>query len=177
MLDSIEALSKVRQSCIADTPIPREIQLWLAGSIGRYLDHLTSDLDDAFGLNTGRGGVPWWLVRGIQERDTALRKLAAMYLPDLQIPTQARKIEMLSRRFASCNWQRDKDQKQMPKFYQGTYRECLWIAFQSGARMPLSERHIRNVLKGGAPEAAALPDKRSVASRNIENQLKREKSK
>jgi len=100
MLDSIEALSKVRQSCIADTPIPREIQLWLAGSIGRYLDHLTSDLDDAFGLNTGRGGVPWWLVRGIQERDTALRKLAAMYLPDLP-KTRSRCPNSIKARIAS----------------------------------------------------------------------------
>ena len=173
MLDSIEALSKVRQSCINNTPIPREIQRWLANSIGRYLDHLTKYLDDAFGLNTGRGGVPWWLVRGIQERDTALRKLAATYLHDLQISAQARKIEMLSKRFASCNWQRDKDQKQMPKSYQGSYRESLWIAFRSGARKPLSERHIRNVLKVEAPKAAMLPDQRSVASRNFEDHLKR----
>ena len=177
MLNSIEALSKVRQSCINNTPIPREIQLWLAGSIGRYLDHSTKDLDRAFGLNTSRGGVPWWLVRGIQERDTALRKLAATHLPDLQIPAQAREIERLSKKFASCNWQRDKNQKQMPNLYQGSYRECLWIAFQSGARMPLSERHIRNVLKVEASEAEVPPVQRSVASRNIEDQLKRGKRK
>ena len=100
MPNSTGAISKVHKFCVTDTPVAREIPLWLAGSVGRFLDHASNDPDDAFGLNGCRGDVLSWMARGPHERDGALKRFASKYLPDLPVPAQPRKIEMFAKRFA-----------------------------------------------------------------------------
>lgn len=146
MFDAIEALERIRRSCDARKPIPEDIQAWLGGALGRFLDHSSPDLNEAFGLTQGRGGVPWWLAKGIAERDTALRSLAAIHYAGQTPSYTARRIRQMAIRYESVAWSRDAKAEAMPCRYRGTAREWLWRAFNSGARMPLSERHLRNLL-------------------------------
>ena len=68
--------------CTARRPLSPELREWLQASLARYLDHDCDTLNEAFGLIQGHGGVPWWLERGIRQRDEALRALALRYYPD-----------------------------------------------------------------------------------------------
>jgi hypothetical protein len=36
----------------------------------------------------------------------------------------------------------------MPSHYEDTIKQPLWLAFKSGATMPIGERQLRNILVG-----------------------------
>ena len=40
----------------------------------------------------------------------------------------------------------DRERAKMPAAYEGTPKQPLWEAFQSGAPMPLGERQLRNII-------------------------------
>ena len=61
MRNVIRALDEIRTCCEEERDIPSELRPWLSEALGRFLDQHCDDLDDAFGLRQGRGGVPWWL--------------------------------------------------------------------------------------------------------------------
>lgn len=151
MMHTIRALTEIRDCCGQRRSIPPELQPWLSDAIGKFLDKSCEDLDEAFGLKKERGGVPWWLEFGIAERDDALRQLAREHLSSYGISAQARMICEMAHRYETSAWPRDARKAAMPEHYAGTSRQYLWRAFRSGARMPVSARHLRNVLQGVAP--------------------------
>lgn len=147
MLHAIAALDQVRKCCQTDQPLPSDLGDWLAGSIEKFLTKACDDLDESFGIVQAHGGVPWWLERGIRHRDRALRELAARHLSDLSVSAQARHIYRAACRYEGTAWPRDAKVGGMPSRYAGTPQEFLWEAFKSGARMPVSERHLRTLLQ------------------------------
>jgi hypothetical protein len=152
MPDSIQALSRVRDLCRSNEPIPSDLRELLGQSIELFLKQDACDLDEAFGVARFRGGVPWWMTRSISERDTALRQLVKHHLADLSLSAQARQVHRLSRRYEAVAWSRDQRLEFMPARYRGAEFEWLWQAFRSGGRMPFSERHLRSILRGAAVE-------------------------
>lgn len=154
MMHVIRSLVEIRSCCGDKRAIPPELQCWLADAIGKFLDKSCDDLDEAFGLRKERGGVPWWLERGITVRDRALRQLAEEFLTARGIGAQAKSISEMARRYESTCWPRDAALPDMPSHYAGTARQYLWQAFRSGARMPVSARHLRNVLQCAPSETS-----------------------
>lgn len=146
MLRNIQTLQAIHSRCIADLPLPPELSSWLAESIGRYLEHSCDNLNEAFGVIQGHGGVPWWLECAIRERDAALRDLARTHLEGLSVYGRAKVVAELSERYAANCWPRDRMLAQMPERHSGTPKEQLWQAFRSGAKMPVSERRLRTLL-------------------------------
>ena len=152
MTDPIQSLSRVRDFCLSNEPIPDDLREWLGQSIDLFLKQDAYDLDEAFGVARFRGGIPWWMTRSISERDTALRQLVKHHLADLSLSAQARQVHRLSRRYEAVAWSRDQRLEFMPARYRGTEFEWLWQAFRSGGRMPVSERHLRTILRGAEME-------------------------
>ena len=147
MLQAIAALDEVRKCCQNDKPLPPELGDWLAGSIEKFLTKECDDLDTSFGIIQAHGGVPWWLERGIRQRDDALRRLAARHFSGMTVSAQARNICRLALRYEGTAWPRDARAGGMPQRYTGRPHAFLWEAFKSGARMPVSERHLRTILQ------------------------------
>ena len=147
MLHAIAALDAVRECCQTEQPLPPELGDWLAGSIEKFLTKECDDLNESFGIVQAHGGVPWWLERGIRQRDEALRELARLYFPGLTVSAQAAHIRRLAQRYEGTAWPRDARSGDMPRRYSGTPQAYLWEAFKSGARMPVSERHLRTLLQ------------------------------
>lgn len=146
MLGNIETLRTIHQCCAQDRPLTSELRDWLAESLGRYLGHDCDNLNAAFGVIQGHGGVPWWRERAIRERDAALRSLSRAYPGDLSIYARAKAVAELSERYATTCWPRDRLLDAMPDRYRGTLKEHLWRAFRSEAKMPVSERRLRTLL-------------------------------
>jgi hypothetical protein len=146
MLDAIHALDEICQACNQNRPLPDHLRKWIAGSIGRYLEHDCGDLNTAFGIQQSRGGIPWWREKDIRERNSALCELARAYYANQNLSTKARLIYRLMRRYSGTSWPRDRFKNQMPWNYSGTPQELVWRAFRSGAKMPVSERHLRNLI-------------------------------
>jgi hypothetical protein len=48
-------------------------------------------------------------------------------------------------RYAASAWCIDKKRPEMPADYAGTIKEQLWIAFRSGAPMPIGERRLYQI--------------------------------
>jgi hypothetical protein len=146
MLGNIEALQAIHSRCTADLPLPRDLQNWLAESLGRYLGHDCDNLNEAFGVVQGHGGVPWWREREIRERDAALRALAHAHMGGLSVYARAKAVAEISERYETTCWPRDRRLDAMPGRYRGTAKEHLWRAFMSGAKMSVSERRLRTLL-------------------------------
>lgn len=146
MLGNIEALQAIHSRCTADQPLTPDLQIWLAESLGRYLEHDCDNLNEAFGVVQGHGGVPWWRERDIRERDAALRALANAHMSGLSIYGRAKAVAEISERYETTCWPRDRRLDAMPERYRGTAKEHLWRAFRSGAKMPVSERRLRTLL-------------------------------
>jgi len=146
MLGNIEALSRIREQCAADKPLPAELSAWLAESLERYLRHDCPTLNEAFGVVQGHGGVPWWRERGMRERDAALRALADRHFTGMSTHQRAKAIRECAERYETVCWPRDRQLAAMPGRYRGTVQEHLWRAFRAGAKMPVSERRLRTLL-------------------------------
>jgi hypothetical protein len=149
MYATIDKLREISRRCLADEPLSDEQLSWLGRSLTEFLNHRARSVDEAFGLRFARGGVPWWLEEAMRKRDGALRRLAQLHYARLSVTAQARQIHDLSKGYKAAAWQRDKHADIMPAGYAGTEREWLWLAFGSGAPMPISERQLRHVLGRG----------------------------
>ncbi len=146
MTTTVETLREISTLCRQGRPMAHTDAVWLATALERFLTRQCRTLEDAFGLHYPRGGVPWWSEEAIRIRDRALRELAARFLDGRSVNTQAREIRSLSLRYGASAWRFDAAHADMPAGYTGSAKEYLWRAFRSGARMPLSERQLRNIL-------------------------------
>lgn len=147
-MGNIRVLHDIRSRCAKARPLTRAQRDWLARSLGRFLAQDCGDLDTAFGMLNSHGGVSWRHAEAIRTRDTALRALADARFAGLRISRRARALAWMCRRYQSTCWPRDRRAARMPERYRGTAKEHLWRAFRSGAKMPVSERHLRTVLAG-----------------------------
>ena len=132
--------------CRSGQPIPDPLAGWLAESLLSYLDHRCPSLNEAFGLRSPRGGIPWRMEEAIRKRDTALRGLARFHFADLTLAAQASRVYRVSLQYAASSWLSDSKTKHLPDSYCGTPKEFLWHAFSSGAAMPLGPRRLRTIL-------------------------------
>jgi len=128
MLAEITYLREVAQKCRSGAALEPKLASWLGSCLENYLNYRARDMDDAFSLRNGRGGVPWWMEEALHKRDAALRKLSESHFIGLSPTACARKIRESSER------------------YKGTPKQYLWKAFQSGAPMPIGERQLRAIL-------------------------------
>ena len=148
MLAAINNLREISERCHDGKPLDPSLSSWLARRLDRYLDHECTSIEDALGLRQPRGGVPWWLVEAMYERDAALRDLANEVAGDYSLSVRARDVRRLTIRYAASAWRFDQVREAMPTSYRGTCREYVWAAFKSGAPMPLGERQLRKILGG-----------------------------
>ncbi len=146
MTTRIDELREISRCCADGKPLPRHLAAGLRSALQNFLHRRASTLDEAFEIMRAPGGVPWWREEEIRSRDTALRGLARQYWPSLSVAGQARHISTLCRRYAGTTWRHDRKHEQMPAMYSGTPREIIWVAFKSGARMPIGERQLRHIL-------------------------------
>ena len=146
MLGNIQTLQAIRAHCTMAQPLTPDLRDWLAESLGRYLEHHCDNLNEAFGVVQGHGGVPWWRERDIRARDAALRALAQDHFADLSVYARAKTVAEISERYETTCWPRDRQAEEMPAHYRGTPKEHLWRAFRAGAKMPVSERRLRTLL-------------------------------
>lgn len=145
-LSSIENLHAIHSSCVRNAPLAPNLRAWLADSLGRYLAHDCENLNSAFGVLHGRGGVPWWREAAIRKRDAALRALSKEHYGGLSVYGRAKAVAEAARRYETTCWPRDRLRDEMPERYRGTPKAHLWRAFKSAAKMPVSERRLRTLL-------------------------------
>lgn len=146
MIMVIERLRQISRICLAGEGLSATDAKWLAERLESFLSHNVKSMDDAFGLKFARGGVPWWREEAMRKRDAALRDLAESFLSAHCKTAMARHLYRLSLRYMGSAWRFDRDRDEMPFRYTGTPHEYLWLAFKSGAPMPIGERHLRTLL-------------------------------
>jgi len=146
MLMEIERLRLVSDLCQEGKPMDESLASWFGACLRNFLERRTESFEEAFGLPSCRGGVPWWKEERMRRRDEALRALAHRLEEGRPVGATAREIHQLSTRYAASAWRIDRDRAEMPAAYEGTPREHLWQAFQSGASMPLGDRQLRNII-------------------------------
>lgn len=147
MLMTIERLRQVSDLCQEGKPLDEQLANWFGSCLQDFLEHRTESFEEAFGLPSCRGGVPWWKEERMRRRDEALRALAEGWSgEDETVGAVAREIHLISKRYAASAWRIDRDNAEMPAVYEGTRKQFLWKAFQSGAPMPLGERQLRNII-------------------------------
>ncbi len=132
-------------------------QQWLADRLSQYLADASRGLtiETALNLVPMPGQANWWTEAAIEARDIALRELAARFYPERRPASQAYQIERQALRYATSAWRFDRDQPEMPERYASTEAECLWVAFKSGATMPLSKRQLQSILAAERSRDAA----------------------
>jgi hypothetical protein len=140
-------LRQIAELCLRGEPLGQDLGRPLGTALVAFIEHRARSLEEAMGLLTGRGGVSWWIAAAIGERDAALRTLAVRFWPAESVAAQARRIYVLSLRYAASAWRHDKNIPTPPAHYADTPHLLLWHAFKSGARMPLGERQLRNILR------------------------------
>jgi hypothetical protein len=143
---AIENLRTIAELCRNGEPLPEPLAAWLADGVSSFLDSREATLNEAFGIRNARGGIPWRAEASIRLRDEALRALAAAFLGELSRSAQADRLHQLSLRYAASAWRSDRERQEMPSHHRGTPQEFLWIAFKSGAAMPLGTRQLRTIL-------------------------------
>lgn len=146
MLATIQNLREIARRCLSGEPLQDELARWLGTSLQEFLNQRARTIEDAMGIRSSRGGVPWWMEEAIRKRDRALRALAELHAANQSVNAQARRIYTLATRYAASAWRFDQWLKESPPGYSGTPNEFLWCAFNSGAPMPICERQLRNIL-------------------------------
>jgi hypothetical protein len=146
MLMEIERLRLVSDLCQEGKPMDESLASWFGGCLRDFLERRTESFEEAFGLPICRGGVPWWKEERMRRRDAALRMLARSLPAGRPVSATAREIHQMSKRYAASAWRIDRDRAEMPAAYEGTLKQHLWEAFQSGAPMPLGDRQLRNII-------------------------------
>lgn len=148
MLREIECLREIARRCRASQPLETHHLELLGHALEMFLEQKCRGFEEAIGLRTAKGGIPWWLEDGIRKRDRALRELATKFCANLSTSACAKHISNLSTRYAATAWRFDEARPAMPEHYRGKEAEYLWRAFKSQARMPLGERRLRSILAG-----------------------------
>lgn len=143
---AIERLRQVSDLCQEGKPLDENLAAWFGNCLRDFLERRTGSFEEAFGLPSCRGGVPWWKEDRMRRRDRALRMLAECLPRDIPVSQLSREIHQMAKRYAASAWRFDRERDEMPDAYAGTPKEHLWEAFQSGAPMPLGERQIRNIV-------------------------------
>jgi hypothetical protein len=143
---AIENLREISRRCLAGRTLSDEQAKWLGASLARFVDHDCRSTDDAFGLRFPRGGVPWWQEEAIRKRNAAIVELADRFFGHLPMSARVQRIHTLMMRYGASAWVHDRENRDMPERYRGTPKACIWAAFSSGAKMPLTERQLRNIL-------------------------------
>lgn len=146
MLASIQQLREIAQRCLSGEPLQEELARWLGASLDKFLNQRVPTIEEAMGIRSPRGGIPWWMEEAIRKRDRALRNLAERHADGQSVSAQAHIIYTLAIRYAASGWRFDRRLNNPPPGYTGTPSEFLWRAFNSGAPMPIGERQLRNVL-------------------------------
>ena len=146
MLMAIERLRQVSDLCEAGEPMDENLANWFGGCLKDFLERRSESFEQAFGLPSCRGGVPWWKEERMRRRDGALRVLARSLAAGRPVAAAVREIHQMSKRYAASAWRIDREHAEMPAFYEGTPKQHLWDAFRSGAPMPLCERQLRNII-------------------------------
>ena len=155
MLDTIKDLREIAQCCGEGRPLNEDLARWLAKSLAEFLAHRAPSIEDALGLRSPRGGVPWWREEAIRIRNDVLRRLGDTYYFSDSVSRRAHQIYLAAIRYGASTWQFDREDDVLPPGYAGTPKEYLWKAFKSGAPMPVGERQLRTIL---AQNPAAAPD-------------------
>ncbi len=143
MTATIDTLAQISRRCISDSD--PELR-WLGQSLNGYLTRRWRSVDEALGLLSPPGGVPMWLEYAMRKRNAALRELAERHFTAMSVSSQARQIHMRAIRYAASAWQRDRERNAMPEYYAGSVSAHLYIAFATGAPMPIGERQLRHIL-------------------------------
>ena len=146
MLQEIDHLREIAEYCRKGSALDPKLANWLGLCLEKFLSDRVAHMDEAFGIRTSRGGVPWRLEAAIRKRDAALRALAQQMPSSLSVRARARAICQLSIRYGASAWCFDKNRSEMPKTYAGTAGEQLWTAFRSGAPMPIGERRVSEII-------------------------------
>ena len=146
MLQEIEHLRQIAEYCRKGSALDPKLANWLGSCLDRFLSDRVGHMDEAFGIRTSRGGVPWRIEAAIRKRDAALRALAQQLPACLSVRARARAICQLSIRYATSAWCFDKNRSEMPTIYAGSTSEQLWTAFRSGAPMPIGERRVCEII-------------------------------
>ncbi len=146
MLMAIERLRQVSDLCQEGKPMDEQLASWFGGCLKDFLERRTESFEEAFGLPSCRGGVPWWKEERMRRRDAALRALAQSLPGDRPVGAAAREIGRMATRYGASAWRIDRGRDEMPAAYEGTPKQHLWEAFRSGAPMPLGERQLRNII-------------------------------
>lgn len=146
MLVTIERLRQVSDLCQEGKPMEESLANWFGACLKDFLERRTESFEEAFGLPSCRGGVPWWKEERMRRRDEALRMLARSLPAGRPVGALAREIHVMSKRYAASAWRIDRDRAEMPAVYKGTPKQHLWEAFQSDAPMPLGDRQLRNII-------------------------------
>jgi hypothetical protein len=150
MLSTIRQLGEIARRCKEGQPLTQELSAWLGKALEEFLAHNVASLDEALGMRAVRGGMPWWREAANRQRDDSLRALAARHFGHLSMSASAERVACLANRYASTAWRFDRNRSSMPDSYRGTPTELLWIAFKSGAPMPIGERQLRTILNRSA---------------------------
>lgn len=146
MLPVVERLREISEACQAGEPLDDELAQWLGLCLSRVLDRAAGSFEEAFGLPSGHGGLPWWKELRMRERDAALRDLAESLPADMSLTARAREIHRITSRYAASAWRLDRLHDTMPPQYARTRKELVWRSFRPGAPMPLGERQLRNII-------------------------------
>lgn len=149
MLIAVERLREISEACQAGEPLDEELAHWLGKCLSRFLDRAAESFEEAFGLPSCHGGMPWWKELRVRCRDSALRELAASLPEDMSLTRRAREISRITVRYGASAWRYDRERDRMPESYAGTRKELVWRSFRSGAPMPLGERQLRNIIACG----------------------------
>lgn len=147
MLMEIERLRQVSDLCQEGKPLDAQLAAWFGTRLQDFLERRSESFEEAFGLPSSRGGVPWWKEERMRRRDAALRALAQSLGGDGRpVGALVRELHLVSKRYAASAWRLDRERTAMPASYAGTPKQFLWEAFHSGAPMPLGERQLRNIV-------------------------------
>lgn len=149
MIIVIERLREVSQLCRQGKPLDDELAAWFGSRLRNFLERGAETFEEAFELPACHGGVPWWKEERMRRRDAALRELAESLPAEMSLSARSREIHKISVRYGASAWRHDRRADAMPPTYAGTRRELLWLAFESGAPMPLGARQLRNIIGAG----------------------------
>jgi hypothetical protein len=130
----------------------------MASSLGYFLSHRASSMEEAFGIVRTRGGMPSWREAAARERNDALCRLATDHFSHLSTTAQARCISAAAEHYAATAWQFDRNQVEVSSLCHSSVRGYLWAAFKAGAPMPICERQLRTILRHRASSASRRPD-------------------
>jgi hypothetical protein len=146
MLSAIKDLREIAQCCSEGRPLQADLARWLGRSLAEFLAHRAQTIEEALGLRSPRGGIPWWREEAMRARNSLLHGLAQHFYAGESISAQARQIYVATMRYGCSAWRFDRDRDVLPTGYKGTPKEYLWRAFKSGAPMPIGERQLRTIL-------------------------------